>query len=249
MTGSSPATSTTAGPGALGDLLASSRLVDLTHVLEEGMPTYPTHAKYFHNYWQSMGDPAQMHQLVLSEHTGTHMDAPSHFPDRPDAATVADLDPGCLLGRAVTIHLGPFQPDNATVDAQIIIEWERTHTSIRAGDVVLLDFGWGRQRWATGEAGFAHLDGWPGMSRSAAELLAARHVKAVGTDCVSGDSGDGGGGELPAHRVLLPAGILIIENLANLDALPDTSFFAAFPLRIANGTGSPIRAVALLPGT
>ena len=83
-----------------------------------------------------------------------------------------------------------------------------------------------------------------GLSVRAAELLRDRGVKAVGTDCVGLDSGDGGHGELPAHRTLLPAGILIMENLANLWRIPEVSFLLALPLPIAGGTGSPIRAVA-----
>jgi arylformamidase len=64
---------------------------------------------------------------------------------------------------------------------------------------------------------------------------------------VSLDPGDGGGGELAAHYTLLPAGIAIMENLANLSRLPAESFVVALPLPIANGTGSPVRAIALVP--
>src|SRR5579875_1881829 len=61
-------------------LFSQARLVDLCHVLEEGMPTYPTHTKYFRNPWRSKGDVARMNQLILGDHTGTHVDSPCHFP-------------------------------------------------------------------------------------------------------------------------------------------------------------------------
>jgi kynurenine formamidase len=71
-------------------------------------------------------------------------------------------------------------------------------------------------------------------------------VRAVGTDCLSLDSADGGRGELPAHFELLERGILILENVANLSALPVRTFLFALPLPIRNGTGSPLRLVAAL---
>ena len=72
-----------------------------------------------------------------------------------------------------------------------------------------------------------------------------RKVKIVGTDCIRIDPGNGGdGGRLNAHYPLLPKGILILENLCNLEAIGLVSYFMAFPLRIAHGSGSPVRAVA-----
>lgn len=230
----------------LADAFARCRLVDLSHRLEEGIPTYPTHARYFRNTWVALGDVARMHQLVLGDHTGTHVDSPCHFPiSGPHAAvTVDQLRLDALTGRCMTISLDPPPAPNEMIPARALTDWEKRHEPIRAGDIVLLDFQWGRARWARGEEGFAHLQGWPGIGRDAAELLRDRKVRAVGTDCVSLDTGDGGRGELPAHFTLLAAGVLIIENVANLHELPPVSFFLAFPLPISGGTGSPLRALA-----
>ncbi len=229
-------------------VLQEMRIVDLTHTLEEGIPTYPTHAKYFQMPWRSLGDPAEMNQLILSEHTGTHVDSPSHFvpdPDDPARKHIDEVDVTTLIGRAVTLDFGPFGATNELVDLAAIVAWEREHVAIEPGDIVLVNFRWG-SRWHPVPGGFAFLEGWPGLSRDSAEYLADRAVKAVGTDCISLDSGDGGGGELPAHYTLLPRGILIVENLANLDRLPALSFFVALPLKIKHGTGSPLRAIALV---
>jgi kynurenine formamidase len=224
------------------------RIIDLTHTLEEGIPTYPTHAKYFQMPWRSLGDPAEMNQLILSEHTGTHADSPSHFvPDQNDPARkhIDEIDLSTLIGRAVTLDFGPFEPTNEVVGRREIEAWEQEHVPVEPGDIALVNFRWGH-RWRPVPDGFAFLEGWPGLTRDAAEYLAAREVKAVGTDCISLDSGDGGAGELPAHYTLLPRGIPILENLANLDFLPPVSFFIALPLKIKHGTGSPLRAVALV---
>ncbi|CAM5742367.1 Kynurenine formamidase [Streptomyces alboniger] len=235
---------------ALGEVLAGARLVDLSRTLEEGMPTYPTHAKYFHNPWLAMGDVARMNQLVLGEHTGTHVDSPCHFPlQGPHAdVSVEQLPLTALTGRCATVTLDPPPGPDELVGPERLHDWEERHGQLQAGDIVLLDFQWAGTRWGLQEAGFAHLRSWPGIARETAELLRERSVRAVGTDCVSLDSGDGGRGELPAHYVLLTAGVLIIENLANLDRLPPLCFFLAFPLRIAHGTGSPLRAVAVVEG-
>lgn len=223
--------------------------IDLSRLLEEGIPTYPTHPKYFQMRWCSMGDPAEMNQLVLGEHTGTHLDAPSHFvPDPADPARrhIHELPLDRFYGRALTLRFGPFAPENATLGLAELRAWEAAHVPIRRGDVVLLDFRWGA-RWRPGSDGFPFLDRWPGLARDAAEYLVERQVRLVGTDCISLDPGDGGGGALPAHYTLLPNGVLILENVANMDRLPPVCVFMALPLHVKGGTGSPVRAVAFVP--
>jgi arylformamidase len=233
--------------GALSASFDTLTMIDLTHRLEPGIPSYPTHPKFFQMPWCSLGDPAEMNQLVLGEHTGTHVDAPSHFVPRGDPArqSVDELRLGGFHGRAITLRLGPFKPRSELVTRRQIETWERANCEIAAGDIVLIDFQWA-YRWDVIPQGFEFLDGWPGLARDAAEYLRNRRVKVVGTDCVSLDSGDGGNGELAAHYTLLPAGIPILENVANLANLPTKSFVIALPLPIAGGTGSPVRAVALI---
>jgi kynurenine formamidase len=229
------------------DSLSDHRIVDLTRLLEAGIPSYPTHPKFFQMRWCSMGDPAEMNQLVLGEHTGTHLDAPSHFVRHgPQRKHIHELPLESFIGRCVKMQFGPFAKDNSQVTADQIRAWEADNAAIAADDVVLIDFQW-EQHWKTGTEGFGFLDSWPGLSADAAEYLAERRVKLVGTDCISLDPGDGGGGRLAAHYTLLPEGILILENVSNLAALPLLSFFMALPLKIDNGTGSPVRAVAFLP--
>ncbi len=61
--------------------LAQMKVIDLSHVLEEDMPVYPTHSRYFHTLWDSFetGSPAMVYQLIINEHCGTHMDSTAHF--------------------------------------------------------------------------------------------------------------------------------------------------------------------------
>lgn len=228
------------------DELEGFDIVDLSHRLESGMPTYPTHVQYFQMRWQPAGDPAVMNMLVLGEHTGTHVDAPSHFPADGRSPAIGEVPLMQLIGRCVTVRLGPFPEENVQVGRSAFEQWEDAHFPIAPGDILLLDFAWAG-RWKRIPEGFAYCKGWPGLAKSAVDYLIDRSVRAVGTDCVSLDSGDGGHGELPAHYGLLPKGILILENLANLSTLPPVGLFVALPLNIHHGTGSPLRAVVLVP--
>ncbi|WP_159014720.1 cyclase family protein [Acidisoma sp. S159] len=222
----------------------AAEAIDLSRKLENGIPTYPTHPKFFKMCWCAMGDPARMNQFVLSEHTGTHIDAPSHFmpAGSPGADSIDALPLDRFMGPAIKMTFGPFAASNVRVGAKEIRDWEQANVAIEAGDIVLIDFRWGH-RWGIGEAGQSFLDSWPGVSRDAAEYLAERRVKLVGTDCISLDPGDGGGGALAAHYTLLPQGILIMENACNLERLDVISYVMALPLRLGDATGSPVRAV------
>jgi arylformamidase len=226
------------------------RIIDLSHTLENGVPTYPTHPKYSLNPWPSMGDPAEINVLMLGDHTGTHVDSPSHFVrdlEHPQRKHIDEIELDTLIGRAVKLTFGPFEANNTLVTQADIMEWEhKNNVFIQKNDIVLIDFQWGQAHWNTVPEGFSFLEGWPGLGKDAVEYLKGKQVKVVGTDCMSLDSADGGRGELPSHYGFLPNGILIMENLANLSSVPVISFFMALPLKIKHATGSPIRAIVLI---
>jgi arylformamidase len=85
---------------------------------------------------------------------------------------------------------------------------------------------------------------WPGLSGEAASWLVERQARIVGSDCLSIDSF--GNSAFPAHRILLGADILIGENFANLELLPPFCLLVTLPLPIVGGSGSPLRAFALV---
>lgn len=225
--------------------LADAEWVDLTHTLEEGIPAYPTHARYGHTLYESyeLGDVACHYRLGLGEHTGTHIDAPLHFIPEGDAHyDIASVPLDRLAGRAATIDVTDTRP-RETVSVEQIEAWEEEHGRIEAGDRVLFRFGWERY-WDTGEAGRRFLDDWPGLSGEAAAYLTDRGVDLVGCDTLAIDAT--GADEFPAHYELLGEETYIVENLANLAELPPFSVLFTFPLKIEDGSGSPIRAVAVV---
>lgn len=214
-------------------------VVDLGHRLAEGMPSWPTHAGYAHDLVESYrtGQPSCHYKLTMSEHTGTHLDAPLHFiPDGPAHYGIDEVPP--VVARAATIDATGLGPGDA-VDQDRVTRWEREHGEIRAGDAVLVRFGWDA-RW--GSAGF--LAGWPGIGDEAAAYLVDKGVALVATDALSIDVS--GSTDFPAHRTLLGNRVPIGENFNNLASLPPFSFLIASPLRIAEGSGSPVRPLAFI---
>ncbi len=122
--------------------------------------------------------------------------------------------------------------------------WEATNGPIQEGDVVLIRFGWDKH-WAPRPREAQFLADWPGLARDAAEVLVEKRIKLVGTDAIALDVFDTP--DHITHRVLLNHEVLIVENLKNLDRLPPFSYFMGFPLKIRDGSGSPMRAIAVIP--
>ena len=219
--------------------------VDLSHTLEEAIPAYPTHARFGKTLYESYeyGDAARHYGLTMSEHTGTHMDAPLHFISEGPAHYGTDEIPlGRLAGRAATIGATDLGADDL-VKVGYIEAWEEEHAPIEAGDRVLIRYGWDL-RWATGPEGRRFLEGWPGLSGEAAQYLVGKGVTLVGCDTLAIDAAVST--EHPAHYALLGSEVYIVENLKNLDRLPPFCLFLALPLKIKGGSGSPVRAVALV---
>ncbi len=231
---------------ALAGLLRDHRWVDLSHTLEEGIPAWPTHARFGQTLYESYeyGDLARHYGLTMGEHTGTHVDAPSHFiQSGPTHYGVDEVPLDRLATRAAMIDAPDLGPDGL-LGADRIRAWEEEHGRIAEGDGVLIRFGW-EDRWATGPVGRRFLDDWPGLGEGAAEYLVERGVSLVGCDTMSVDAK--ASGESPAHYALLGKEVYIVENLKNLNELTPFCLFVAFPLKIRGGSGSPVRAVALVP--
>jgi kynurenine formamidase len=177
-------------------------------------------------------DGYRVSQLHLGSHSGTHLDAPSHVVE--DGTTVDALPLHLLVGPAVVVDLrdlGPREP----------VRWERLAAHARPGRALVLHTGWSRH-WAT-----AAYEDHPYVSADAAQGLVRAGVRVVGVDAPSVD--ETGGQGLPAHEALLGAGGVLVENLTNLAAVDHPEpVLSVLPLPLRGCDGSPVRAVALLPG-
>ena len=233
---------------SLSEVMRSARLVDLSQTLEEHIPNYPTHSKYFHNLWGSYwhGGRSLTYQLVMNEHNGTHVDAPAHFISdaKPYAhVTIEQVPLTRLMGRGARLDCRDSKEGDYVTET-FIAQWEDEHGALRAGDIVLFNFGWSAH-WALRPEDKRYVLDWPGVSMGAAEYLIEKSVGAIGVDTLSPDP-PAALAKNPIHPVVLEKQVLIIENLTNLEQLPDFFLFLAMPLKIRGGSGSPIRAVAVV---
>ena len=220
--------------------------IDLSHTLTENIPAWPTHARFGRTLHESqeMGDVATHYGLTISEHTGTHMDAPLHFVSEGPAHYGTDEIPlERLAGRAAMIEATDLGAGDL-LNVDHVEAWERERGPIERGDRVLIRYGWD-DRWRTGRGGRRFLEDWPGLSGKAAEYLVEKGVALVGCDTMAVDAA--GSEQNPAHHALLGNEVYVVENLKNLDRLPPFCLFLALPLKIKGGSGSPVRAVALVP--
>jgi kynurenine formamidase len=229
-------------------MLESFDVIDLSQTLEEGMPAHPAHSRFFRMLWESYyhGDTAVAYQIIMNEHSATHMDAPAHFMREGHAnhIWIDELDPARVVGRAATINV-EASVHNGQYDVDVVSAFEDEHGVIRPGDIVLFQTGWAR-KWGVRPQNKEYIQGFPGPSGDLIAWLQERKLRAVGSDNLAFDTE---GSAFPGHWALLGDGVPIIENLTNLHLLPPFSLFIALPLKIRGGSGSPVRAVAYIPRT
>jgi len=194
--------------------------------------------------------------LHLGEHTGTHFDAPVHWitgKDLPDNTTdripvERFVGPACVIDVSREVSANEdflLMPDD-------VVAWEREHGKIPKGSWVLLRTGWSRRSDARAFLNVRE-DGphSPGFHKKTSELLARdRDVLGVGVETVGTDAGQAGTFEppFPNHATMHGAGKFGLASLRNLDQLPATgAIVIAAPLKIVNGSGSPLRVLAIAP--
>ena len=192
--------------------------------------------------------------LRFGEHTGTHFDAPVHWvtgKDLPDNACDT-IDPKRFVGPACVIDCAlesQGDPDFLLTPARIE-QWESEHGSIPAGSWVLLRTDWSKRSDADS---FINADETgphsPGPNKEAAELLAIdRDVLGFGVETIGTDAGQAHSFDppFPNHTIMHGAGKFGLASLTNLDQLPATgAIVIAAPLKIVNGSGSPLRVLAI----
>jgi len=234
-------------------------LVDLSHAFDEDTIYWPTSERLRLDIVSEGVTPGGYYyaanNLFTAEHGGTHLDAPIHF--SAGGSTTGEIPLDRLVGGAVVIDVEAQAERDADyqVTTDDLTAWEREHGPIPSKAIVLIRTGFSR-RWPDaerylgtaerGEAAVAQLH-FPGLHPNAAAwLVANRSIGAIGIDTASIDFGQSTLYE--SHRTLFANEIPAFENLTALDRLPPTgAFVAALPMKIARGSGGPLRAVAMLP--
>ncbi len=234
-----------------------TKLIDLTYALDEQTIFWPSNKPFVwkkaawgrtaNGYWYASGD------FCMSEHGGTHVDAPIHFAQ--GRLSVDELPIQKLIAPAVVIDVRRAVEKNPEyrLGMRDIERWESRHGRIAEGAVVLMLTGWG-SRWPDPSRYFGSVTPWdattlhfPGFSKEAAEFLVnERHVDGIGIDTPSIDAGSST--NFIAHQIVNGADVYALENVANLEKLPEQgALLLALPIKIKGGTGGPVRIIAILP--
>jgi kynurenine formamidase len=232
---------------------------DLTHPFDAGTIYWPTEKGFLFeagtNGPTAKGYYYAANRFTAAEHGGTHLDAPRHFSATGDTADAIPLEK--LVGEGVVIDVtAQCAADPAyEITADDLVAWETAHRRPLVDVIVLLRTGWSA-RWgnrkaylgteATGTDGVAQLR-FPGLSPLAARWLADhRRVRGIGIDTASIDYGPST--HFGSHVALCGRQIPIFENVADLAELPEEgAFVVALPMKIAGGSGGPLRIVAWVP--
>ena len=222
-------------------------VVDLSREIYQGMPIWHAHQRPFiiENHRREDAPrlfgtaPFLARNLLISEHTGTHADAIYEYD--PDGPPLDETPLAYYYGDACCIDVSSTRyPDFLTPEVLEAAN-ESAGSILREGDIVLLHTGHGARTYPRDE----YLRDYTGLNRAGALWLADRGVVNIGVDAVSIDHADDG--ELEAHVVCRERQLVNTESLCNLEQLVGKRFtYFGLPLNIDGGTGSPIRAVAVL---
>jgi kynurenine formamidase len=210
------------------------RIVDLSHHYADDMAVYPGLPRpSFKPIANVEEDGCAMSEYHLLNHIGTHIDAPSH--QIAGGATLDEIPLERLVTEAVTLDVSAREPGPLG-----LAELEPHLDKVHAGDIVFVHSGNARN-WGTD----AYWTGWSYPDAAASRALAELEISAIGFDGPSADPVDTTTFDL--HRIWLGAGRLILENVTNLDQLPERTTVVVAPMKVRGANGGPVRIFALVP--
>ena len=213
------------------------RILDLTLTISNKIPTFPGSPQPKFIPWENVNDNGyNLELLFLSTHTGTHMDAPYHFLEK--GAKIHEISLKKLVSEAVLIKSKKKEGESITkTDIQ---KFEKKYGKIASFSSVIFYTEWQRNLQKK-----YYFEKNPGLSVSAAKYLASKKISLVGIDSPSIDLGKDS--KFPVHQIFAKKGILVVENLANLEKIKSSKFhLVVLPLKLKNATGSPVRAIAFV---
>jgi len=224
-------------------------IIDLSQEIFQGMSVFPMHQKTFimenMSHEENMKDTGSKslgfsaRNLLMSEHCGTHSDGVWEY--NPKGPTIDNMSFDHFWGSAICMDLTHVPATRYIEPKDLESALQKSGQEIRKGDIVLLYTGhynrnFNTEKWQTE---------YSGLSYKGAKWLAERGVINIGVDAPAIDHPDDI--DFSGHLVCGEYNITNTENLCNLDQVANKRFlYMGLPLKIRDGTGSPIRAVALL---
>ena len=212
------------------------KVIDLTLTVSEKTPTFPGSPQPGFINWETLEkDGYNLELLFLSSHTGTHIDAPYHFVKK--GQKIHEIVTRRLVTEAILIKIR--KGANQGITKSDIQKFEKKNGKIDDGSTVIFHTGW--QKNLKKKSYFLKN---PGLTVSGGNYLVSKKINLVGIDSPSIDLGINN--KFSVHHVLAKNGILIVENLSNLEKIHSEKFhLIVAPLKLKNATGSPVRAMAL----
>ena len=227
------------------------QLIDLSRELHHRTPAHPSHPPVVVTVW---GDHSEIKRagstrftskalyLSLSDHAGTHVDAPSHFNPDPKAASIDEVPLENFYTEAICLDLSHVPLKHEITVDEMEAALAKSGQVIKPRDTVLIHMGVNARLFGTP----AYLHDFPGLHVDSVHWLADQGIVMFGVEAIS--PAPEGEANFKAHMACAERGITHIECLWNLEAVVGRGRFKfiGFPLKIRGGTASPIRAVALL---
>ncbi len=232
------------------------KVIDLTQEIYNGMPVFPGHLRTvvfpFHTHEETMGSVRgekgdfsyTTFGLLLSDHGPTHVDSIWHISNKPGSKKIDEIPVENFLTGAVCLDFTNIKPKGIISVKELESALGKAKLDVRKGDTLLLYTGHYDRTYPKKE----YLTENPGLDHDGTVWLAERGVINIGIDASTIDScGNTANKFFPAHQVCAEYAIMNTENLCNLGRVSGKRFtYVGLPLKIRGGTGSPIRAVALL---
>jgi arylformamidase len=210
----------------------TGRILDISLAIEPGLPTWPTSSGF--RLRQAMaiaaGDPANVTEIDMDVHTGTHIESSLHFLAEGESLDMLPLDR--FVGPAVVVEIAGDEVTPAALDA----------AGVPAGTRRLLVKTANSARWAAGWGTFDPV--YVALTPDAARWVVERGVQLVGIDHLSVQRYDDDG---ETHRILMRGGVAILEGLNLAGAAPGEYMLVAAPIRLVGTEAAPARALLLDP--
>lgn len=209
------------------------KVIDLTHVFENNISLFPGDEKPdIKEIYNVKDDGCKITNINSTTHLGTHLDCKAHIFE--NGFTTSDWSIDKFIGSGIVIDCSMIRKGEK-ICVDILKKYD-----LSCKEFVLLYTGWD-EFWEKDE----YTKDFPVLSDEGARYLTSFHIKGIGVDTISIDSINDK--EITNHKILLEKDIIIIENLKNLQRLLNKEFdFQALPLKIKNGDGSPVRAIAYM---
>ncbi len=188
------------------------KVTDLTHTIYSHMPIFPGDEQPIFEKTSTVEiDGFQETKIIMSSHTGTHIDAPAHM--FYNGHCLGDLDIAHFIGKATILDFSNVNMGLIDVDSLKAYD-----EKIKNVEFLIIKTGWSKY-WGDKK----YYEDFPYLSEQSAEWLSQFKLKGIGIDAISID--DIKSSAFAVHKILMTKDIIIIENLTNLDSIGEDYFF------------------------